>query len=324
MQAQAHEKISLVLEKIREHVSDFLYDAKVEAFNEFFLRQYLEYELQSRLETVPPQTNNLALLYFNIDSLMRINAKYSPEIGDETIRNIAYLIRQNKNAEDLFIKRNGPGFILLVTSTSDKGIPKYVSLIQSEIKKAEIFAEPMTVSVAVVYATEFASEQESVEWARKILSAGQKRVNVVPKMGPNAYLDKDIPDQSSMIGKVLIVEHDVLLLRILKAFFEKNAIEVVSCDNGATALDLSQKSPYDAILAERNAPKLDGFLLKSELNKSYMTMNTLYIMMVHRKTPEDILRANEERVDYIVEKPLIFPEILGFIEREFKKRGRNQ
>jgi len=50
-------------------------------------------------------------------------------------------------------------------------------------------------------------------------------------------------------------------------------------------------------------------------------MNTLYIILVQRKSVEVIRRGNELRVDYIVEKPIIFEEILGFIQREIKKRG---
>ncbi|MGE0003515.1 MAG: hypothetical protein AB7S88_03540, partial [Candidatus Izemoplasmatales bacterium] len=67
--------------------------------------------------------------------------------------------------------------------------------------------------------------------------------------------------------------------------------------------------------------KRDGFYLKNAMNDLTKAMNTLLILMTHAKNVETVLRANELRIDYVVDRPLILEEILGFIQRELKKRG---
>jgi DNA-binding response OmpR family regulator len=164
-------------------------------------------------------------------------------------------------------------------------------------------------------------DETDTKICEKMLSTGTKRINIVPSLGPNAYLDKDIPMRLATIGKILIVEDDLLTQKVLFSFFNNNGVEVVIAPDGTKGLEIAKNREFDAIIVEKTIPKMDGFALKNALNDSTSTMNTLYIILVQRKSVEVIRRGNELRVDYIVEKPIIFEEILGFIQREIKKRG---
>lgn len=313
-------KIEIVKELIRTKMDEYIIDAHTNSYNELFLKEYVIYEL-TQLKNLGISDEALYLLYFNIDNLMEINAKYSPEAGDETISSIGYIIKQMKSESDLLIKRNGPGFILFIHRSAKFNISDYASKIQQEIKKSDIFIEPTTVSIASVCSKEIGSELDPAEQCYRLLNIGGKRINIVPSMGPNAFLDKDIPTLYTSIGKILVVDSDTITQKILKQFFLRNAVEVVSSPDCVDALSIAKNVPFDAIIVEKTLPKMDAFTMKSKLNESSFTMNTLFVLMTHRKTTEVVQRANELRIDYVVQRPLMFEEILGFIQREIKKRG---
>lgn len=313
-------KIETVKELIRSKVDSYIIDPFTNCYNELFLKEYLNFEIE-RIKSMSLLDETLFLLYFNIDNLMEINAKHSPEVGDETISNIGYILKQLKHPNDLLIKRNGPGFILFIHQKLKFDIADYTSIIQQEIKKSEIFIEQTTVSVSSVSLKEFDLSLDSDELGVKMLIQGGKRINIVPSMGPNAFLDKDIPTLFSSIGKVLVVDNDPILQKILSQFFSKNAVETVIAKDCVEALSIAKNVPFDAILVEQTLPKMDAYTMKSHLNESSFTMNTLFILITHRKTTEIVQRANELRIDYVVQRPLMFEEILGFIQREIKKRG---
>ncbi|MDD3122246.1 MAG: response regulator [Candidatus Izemoplasmatales bacterium] len=313
-------RIEIVKEIIRSKLDFFIFDQFTNTYNELFLKEYLTYEIsQTKIDS--NLTNTIYVLYFYIDNLMEINAKFNPEFGDETILNLGYLLRQYKKESDILIKRNGPGFILYCNAARNFKISDYASFIQNNIKKSEIFIEPISVSVALVSLDEFNMDETDTKICEKMLSTGTKRINIVPSLGPNAYLDKDIPMRLATIGKILIVEDDLLTQKVLFSFFNNNGVEVVIAPDGTKGLEIAKNREFDAIIVEKTIPKMDGFALKNALNDSTSTMNTLYIILVQRKSVEVIRRGNELRVDYIVEKPIIFEEILGFIQREIKKRG---
>lgn len=320
MNLTTQSQIEAVKEIIKSKTDVFIIDEHTGAYNEFFLREYLDYDIH-QMQIEDNSTDTINLLYFNIDNLMEINVKYNPEIGDETITNTHYLIRQLKKADDLLFKRNGPGFILYSHCSKKVKTAEVAAKFQGDINRAEIFVEAISVSISSVSLSEYDLSENSSILRDKILSTGAKRINIVPSMGPNAFLDRDIPTKKATIGKVLLVENDPLSQKVFQNYFQNNGVEVFIAEDGALGLEMMASLSVDAIIAEKNIPKLDGISLKKRLNDSTLTMNTLFILVTHRKTVEIVVRGNELRIDYIVEKPLIFEEILGFIQREIRKRG---
>ncbi|NLF48622.1 MAG: response regulator transcription factor, partial [Acholeplasmataceae bacterium] len=91
--------------------------------------------------------------------------------------------------------------------------------------------------------------------------------------------------------------------------------------DGIEALEKAKSMPYDAIIAKKNLPKLDGLSLKNKLNDIATTANQYFILTTFKKTPDTILSANRFNVDSVMEKPLIFDELLGQISRHARRKG---
>lgn len=313
------QKIEIVKDLIRSRMDTYIIDANSHYYNELFLREYLRYDISMTLKD-PTNQPEIALLYVSVDNLSEINAKYNPQIGDETIQNAGYLIQQNLPKNSLLIRRNGPGYIMYLRCNTDE-VVQIAQTIQHEIRTSEVFVEPISASVSSVKFSEIPKVGDADELTEAMLRVGWKRINLVPALGPNAYLDQDLPSSSQFVGRVLLVEHDPLTQKAFQLFFEKNGFAVEISKDGEEALERVKSKTFDAILCEKIIPKRDGFSLKNAMNDLTKAMNTLFILMTHAKNVETVLRANELRIDYVVDRPLILEEILGFIQRELKKRG---
>lgn len=314
------QKIEYVKSLIKEKFDQYIIDQNTGYYNEMFLKELMTSDFVS-YASMPQRIDGFFLLYFSIDNFSEINAQYSTEIGDETIRNLGYLLNQSKREDNILIKRNGPGFILYVPYEEGFSVSGYAHSLQIEIKRSKAFVEQISVSIAEISSFEVDKELPADELVNTIISRGNKRINIVPTMGPNAYLDTDLVKKNHTFGRVLIVSSDPLAVRMFQTFFTESGMEVLVAHDPYLALDIAYQETVDAIICEKTMPKMDGYTFKSKLNDNTFTMNTLFILLSYQKTVDIIRRANELRIDYVISRPIIYDQILGFIHREMKKKG---
>jgi len=316
------EEIRLQIEKTKEsminNMDNFIMDKNTETFNEFFLREYLINYLN--LISLKSNERTPILMVINIDDISDINARYSNDEGDETIKNLGYLINQVKSDDQLLFKRKGPGYILFLHDFKGRSIKDYASVFQNKVKNSEAFIESITVSIAVVQFSEIETELDIQEKADALISKCNSRINKSAELHSNAYISDDRPVTHKSAGKVLIVESDELLLKILKMALEKQDYQVTAVNDGVTALNYAKKYLYDAIIADRYSHKIDGLRFKQHLNESSINMNTLFMMTVNNKTVNIVEKANLLNINYILEKPIIFEEAYGIINRELIRK----
>ncbi len=317
---QLESELASLKDNLDKTTEKLLKDRLTGNYNEMFLKQFLLGEMK---KFGPDRVNikEISLIYLSVDNILGINAKYSKEIGDETLINIAYLLNQIKHENDLIFKRNGPGFIVYIGGGRNQNIYDIASKIQSTVAKADIFIESVTVSLALVQISEFLGLGNNEEIVDNLLSAGQNRIKLVHLKGANSLVDASVKTDVLLKANVLIVDDEDIQLKLLATFFNKANFDVHLAKDGNEALEISKSKTMDAIIVAKNIPKIDGLSLKSYLNESTFTMNTLYILTTYNKTPETIARANRLGIDFVMQKPLIFEELLGIIKRNKKRRN---
>lgn len=108
--------------------------------------------------------------------------------------------------------------------------------------------------------------------------------------------------------KILVVEDDVMLNKMICSKLKKNHFEVLSATNGEEALDVIDKFYIDLIITDIMMPKMDGFSLTKELRDFGYD---LPILMVTAKGElvdmEEGFRAGTD--DYLV-KPIKLKELV--------------
>jgi two-component system response regulator AtoC len=152
------------------------------------------------------------------------------------------------------------------------------------------------------------------------LKTVKSRLELLYAKGPNSLVNDQTKEENSQHGTILIVDDEQIQRKLLSAYFFKANFLVETAQDGIEALEIAQTKSLDAIIAAKNLPKLDGLSLKNQLNEMAHTANILFILTTYRKTPDTILRANRFNVDHVLEKPLIFEEILGLIGRHQRLR----
>ena len=111
--------------------------------------------------------------------------------------------------------------------------------------------------------------------------------------------------------KILVIEDERDLNRIITKHLKKNNYSVDSCFDGKEALDFISYSEYDLIITDIMMPNVDGyeFIDKLRANKN----NTPVIMLTAKDTLEDKIVGLDSGADDYIVKPFEFDELLARI-----------
>ena len=111
--------------------------------------------------------------------------------------------------------------------------------------------------------------------------------------------------------KILVVEDERDLNRIITKHLKKNNYSVDSCFDGQEALAFISYSEYDLIITDIMMPNVDGyeFIDKLRANKN----NTPVIMLTAKDTLEDKIVGLDSGADDYIVKPFEFDELLARI-----------
>jgi DNA-binding response OmpR family regulator len=125
--------------------------------------------------------------------------------------------------------------------------------------------------------------------------------------------------------KILLIDDDQTLLRLLSQFLRESAFKVVEATNGPLGLRLAYSEKPDLVLLDVMLPGMDGWEVCSRLRE----LTDLPIIMLTAKTSEaDKLRGFQLGVDDYVTKPFSFAElvariqaVIGRVQSERKETG---
>jgi PleD family two-component response regulator len=112
------------------------------------------------------------------------------------------------------------------------------------------------------------------------------------------------------VRRVLVVDDEEHIRRILKFQLEKNGYEVVTAENGEEALKFVRRSMPDLILLDLMMPKIDGFEVCRQLRADFQTSQIPIIMLTAKSDlPDKIKGLQGGANDYLV-KPYSNEELM--------------
>jgi DNA-binding response OmpR family regulator len=110
--------------------------------------------------------------------------------------------------------------------------------------------------------------------------------------------------------KVLVVDDDIKIVKVLTAYLEKDGYSVITANDGVAAVDKALHLNPDIILLDLMLPKLDGFGVCKEIRRS---SNIPILMLTARDAESDRIIGLELGADDYVIKPFSPKEVIARI-----------
>lgn len=122
------------------------------------------------------------------------------------------------------------------------------------------------------------------------------------------------------MARILLVDDDADIRRIVKKILETKGHSVMILDNGLTALDELNANIYDLLISDASMPHFSGFDLIRSIRRQKRHKKLAIAMLTGRREKEDIEQAIELKVDDYIVKP-IDPSVL--LEKVDKLLSKN-
>lgn len=122
--------------------------------------------------------------------------------------------------------------------------------------------------------------------------------------------------------RILVVEDEKHLNRIITEAMADEGYSVDSCFNGADALDYALTSVYDVMILDIMLPKIDGLELVRRLRRD--GNNTPVLFLTARDSVSDRVEGLESGGDYYLTKPFDFQELIAVVHVMTRKYTGNR
>jgi len=115
-----------------------------------------------------------------------------------------------------------------------------------------------------------------------------------------------------MPSKILVVDDDRAILKMVKQYLTANGVAVVITDNGSEALLLIKDSRPDLVLCDSQMPGLDGQALCRAIKREAKTASIPVVLMSGEKMgDQDVVSGLEVGADDYILKPFTMSVVLA-------------
>ncbi len=121
-----------------------------------------------------------------------------------------------------------------------------------------------------------------------------------------------------MARKILVVDDERHIVRLVQVNLEKVGYQVVTAYDGVEALEQVAKETPDMVILDVMMPRMDGFEVLKKLQADAKTRDIPVIMLTAKAQDADIFRGWSSGVSSYLTKPFNPRELLTFVERIFQ------
>ena len=124
-----------------------------------------------------------------------------------------------------------------------------------------------------------------------------------------------------MPKKILAVDDEKNILRLVEANLQREGYEVVTAADGLEALRKVEEEHPDLIVLDVTMPGMDGFQVLETLRSKPETQDIPVIMLTAKAQESDVLKGWQSGADMYLTKPFSPSELIMFVKRIFKSKS---
>ncbi len=121
--------------------------------------------------------------------------------------------------------------------------------------------------------------------------------------------------------RILVVEDEQSLNRIITKRLEKEGYSVDSCYDGEEALHYLNMGEFDAVILDIMIPKIDGFGVLKSIRAAKSDVPVLFLTA--RDSIDDRVKGLDQGADDYLVKPFAFDELIARIRVMIRKKAGN-
>jgi len=119
--------------------------------------------------------------------------------------------------------------------------------------------------------------------------------------------------------KILIVEDEAPLLKVLTDRFKQEGFEVLTAGDGEQGLDIALKVFPDLILLDIVLPNMDGMEMLRKLRANPLGSNLKVILLTNLGDSAKILEGKDLRViDYLIKSNFKLDDVVAMVKDKLK------
>ncbi len=118
------------------------------------------------------------------------------------------------------------------------------------------------------------------------------------------------------MSRILIVDDEPQILRMLRASLTSSGYEVISAGNGMEGFEAFRRSEPDLVITDMSMPEMDGFALTEEIRR--ISKVPIIILSVRDGAPVKVGALDTGADDYLT-KPFSMPELLARVRVQLRR-----
>ncbi len=199
------------------------------------------------------------------------------------------LVAQKSNADLVILDHKIQGIENLKNQDNSKTVPfLFIAKNENDINKDQLLKEGED------FVTLPLNEDELVSKANALL----RRADILKQFGTKQPSNNDFLKEAN---KVLLVEDDLLLIKLFEYNLAKAGFEVKTANNGIEGLQAARDFQPDIIVSDIMMPEMDGFEFRKNLLNDNQLKSIPFVFLTAKGDEQDILEGYELEIeDYII------------------------
>ncbi len=127
-----------------------------------------------------------------------------------------------------------------------------------------------------------------------------------------------------MMKRILIVDDEPHVIRILRVALERAGYEIESAHHGESALDKIRQQAPDLMITDIQMPRMDGKALCKQITKEFPDRVFPILVTTSRPEQEHRIWSAEIQNLFFVEKPISTQQLIESLAQGFDKHDRDE